>query len=290
MGTGVCGFIHLLIVQYHRLVSALARPASELGSLPEFASLRPQLQLHLYDELPSTNATTWQLVDQGAGAGTVVIARQQTAGKGQWGRSWASPVGGLYLSLVLEPDMALAHKHLLTLTSAWGVAVSLENLGISLQIKWPNDLVSQGRKVGGILTESRIRAATSAIATPHIHQAVVGLGLNWDNPVPPTALSVRQLLPDWSASPVKTLEDLAAIALRGILQGYYYRQQYGDRAFVEAYQQRMAYRGKNVSLGGHPAVIEGVSLTGDLVTRSTQAGQEFAQSLKPGEISLGYNT
>jgi len=276
-------------VKYQRLVTALARPPSELGSLPEFATLRPQLQIHLYDVLPSTNETAWQLVDQGQGAGTVVVARQQTAGKGQWGRTWASAVGGLYLSLVLEPDMALAHKHLLTLASAWGVATSLENLGIPLQIKWPNDLVSQGRKVGGILTESRVRGATPAIAMPHIHQAVAGLGLNWDNPVPDTAISIRQLLPDRSVAPVKTLEDLAAIALRGILQGYYYWQQYGDQAFIKAYQKRMAHQGKNVSLDGHPAVIEGVSLTGDLMVRSNQAGQEFAQSLKPGEISLGYN-
>lgn len=272
-----------------RLLAALARPPAELGSLPEFSTLRPQFQIHLYDELPSTNQTAWQLVDQGHGAGTVVIARQQSAGKGQWGRTWVSGLGGLYLSLVLEPTILLAQKQLLTLASAWGVAASLGNLGIPVQIKWPNDLVSQGRKVGGILTASRVTPATPAIAAPHIHQAVVGLGLNWDNSVPPTARSIRQLLPDLLTGPVKTLEDLAAIALRGLLQGFYYWQQFGDRALIQAYQASMVHRGKNICVDGHTAVIEGVSLTGDLVIKSDRQGHEFARSLKPGEISLGYN-
>jgi biotin-[acetyl-CoA-carboxylase] ligase BirA-like protein len=168
-----------------RLTRALAASPAELGLLPEVASLRPDFQLHLYEQLPSTNETAWQLIDQGGGAGTVVIAAAQTAGRGQWGRTWVSPPGGLYLSLVLEPELPLPESSLLTLTSAWGIATSLGNLGLPLQIKWPNDLVSQGRKIGGILTESRLAHSPTPGHAPQLQQVVIGVGLNWDNPLPP---------------------------------------------------------------------------------------------------------
>ncbi|HEY9889159.1 MAG TPA: biotin--[acetyl-CoA-carboxylase] ligase, partial [Candidatus Obscuribacterales bacterium] len=160
-------------MQHWRILEALDRPASALGVLPQWAALKPQLTLHLYDTLPSTNQMAWQLVQQGQGAGTVVIAAQQTAGRGQWGRTWQSDRGGLYLSLVLEPTMAIAEAPLLPLASAWGIATSFVNLGLPIQVKWPNDLVGHGRKVGGILVESRLQGKL-----PH---AVIGVGINWDN-------------------------------------------------------------------------------------------------------------
>ena len=259
------------------------------------ASLRPQLDICLYDSLPSTNREAWRLVEQGRGAGTVVIARQQSAGRGQWGRTWVSLPGGLYLSLVLEPELAITDANLLTMASAWGVATSLENLGIPLQIKWPNDLVSQGQKVGGILVESRVSQNPSVLAaatrsqTPNMQHAVIGLGVNWDNPLPSNATSIRQLLPDSPQGGVKSLEDLAAVALRGLLQGYYYWQQQGHQALTEAYQHKLTHMNQQVMLNGHIAVVDGVSSNGNLIVVIDQGGIQTTRFLKPGEISLGYN-
>ncbi|RZM74683.1 biotin--[acetyl-CoA-carboxylase] ligase [Leptolyngbya iicbica] len=272
-----------------RITQALTGSAAELGLQAEVASLRPDFQLHLYEQLPSTNETAWQLIDQGSGAGTVVIAARQTAGRGQWGRTWVSPPGGLYLSLVLEPELPLPQSFLLTLTSAWGIATSLTNLGAPIQIKWPNDLVSQQRKVGGILTESRLVKSPTAGDAPQLQQVVVGVGLNWDNPLPDNAISVRELWPEPSVPRVKTLEALAAIALRGILQGLYYWQQQGNAAFVNAYTQKLAHQGKTVTVDGHTARVEGVSLQGELIVSVQHEGKNFVRSLKPGEIRLGYN-
>jgi BirA family biotin operon repressor/biotin-[acetyl-CoA-carboxylase] ligase len=275
-----------------RVVEALQRPAHDLGVLPAFAALRPQLDIRLYETLASTNEEAWRLVEQGCGAGTVVIAREQSAGRGQWGRQWQSAAGGLYMSLILEPEWPIAEVHLLTLTSAWGIATSLNNLGLDLQVKWPNDLVSQGRKVGGILTESRLGGASRTLSSPSassIPYVIVGVGLNWDNPLPETAISLRQLLPDQSVSPVKDLETLAAIALRGILQGYYYYRQQGSASFIQAYQQKLLHLGKIIPVDGHTAVVQGVTPLGELAIEMNQHGQKSIQSLKPGEISLGYN-
>ncbi len=272
-----------------RLNRALARPSAELGLLAEFANLRPDLQIHLYSELPSTNETAWQLIGQGRGAGTVVIAARQTAGRGQWGRTWVSPPGGLYMSLVLEPELPLSEGALLTLASAWGIATSLNNLEIPLRIKWPNDLVSHRRKVGGILTESRLTNCAATGDAVQLQQVVVGVGLNWDNPLSPNAISLRELLPEPAKPTFETLEELAAIVLRGILQGVHYWQQQGNAAFVNAYTQKLAHRGKTFKVDGHNARVEGVSLKGDLIVSVGQGDEKFVRTLKSGEISLGYN-
>jgi BirA family biotin operon repressor/biotin-[acetyl-CoA-carboxylase] ligase len=189
--------------------------------------------------------------------------------------------------------MAIADATLLTLASAWGIATSLENLGIPLEIKWPNDLVRNGFKVGGILTETRIGSGADAVKDepgPKIQFAVIGVGLNWDNPLPSNAVSVRQLLPDQESSNVNTLEDLAAVALRGILQGYYFAHQQGSAALIEVYQHKLSHLGKIMTVDGHTAQVKGVTDTGRLAIEIIhESGQKTIESLKPGEISLGYN-
>ena len=98
--------------------------------------------LHILETVSSTNHILWDLIDQGAEPGCVVIATQQTAGKGQWGHQWISSTGGLYLSLAIDPQQLPAKdSYQLTLASAWGVTQQLRNCGINLAIKWPNDVV-----------------------------------------------------------------------------------------------------------------------------------------------------
>lgn len=279
------------MVHQAHVMAALQRPAAELGLLPEWAGLRPQLDIHVYPTLPSTNQEAWRLVDGGHGAGTVVIAREQSAGRGSRGHRWSSAPGGLYLSIVLEPDVAPAEISLLTLASAWGVVTSLERLGIPLQIKWPNDLIYQGRKVGGILTESRSSGAVDAIAAPSTtHPVVIGLGANWDNPLPDNALSLRQLLPESGIPSLKSVEDLAAIAVYGILQGYFSFCHQLRASFIQQYQNKLSHLGKWTTLRGNTAMVKGVTAQGELMIEVLHSdGEKTMQSLRPGEISLGYN-
>ena len=279
-------------MEHGRIVEALNRPAAMLGVLPELAALRPRFDVYVFDTLASTNQSAWEMVEQGAGAGTVVIARQQTAGRGQWGRTWISASGGLYLSLVLEPEIAIAEATLLTLASAWGIATCLENLGIPIQLKWPNDLVSRGQKAGGILVETRLGSTNlpAEATTPQIQTAVIGVGINWSNPLPPQAISLQKLLPDSPLQGLKGLEDLAAIALRGLLQGYHYWQYRGASALIVAYQQKLFNLGQKITVDGHLGKVLGVSSTGNLTVNLNQIGQESTRSFQPGEITLGYNS
>lgn len=278
-------------VNVSKLYAALNRSPELLGVLPEFTALRPQVRPVVFDRLDSTNQQAWQLIDQGAGAGTVIIARQQYRGRGQWGRQWNSPLGGLYLSMVLEPTLSVGEATLLTLASGWGIATSLENLGLSLQLKWPNDFVREGKKFGGILTETRLGTPASDLhgQLTYIHTAVIGVGLNWLNPLPENAGSLRELLPDSPPAGLKTLEDLAAIAVNGILQGYHHWQCQGTAPLLAAYQQKLSCLGQTVSVGQHIGRISGLSPSGGLLCCFDEAGVQWTEVLAPGEIQLGYN-
>lgn len=110
----------------------------------------------VYDELESTQDTVKALAEQGAPEGTLVIAERQTRGRGRLGRSWISPRGkGVWMSLLLRPDIPMVQTPQLTLLSAVALCRALRRqTGLDIGIKWPNDLLVQGRKISGILLES----------------------------------------------------------------------------------------------------------------------------------------
>jgi BirA family transcriptional regulator, biotin operon repressor / biotin---[acetyl-CoA-carboxylase] ligase len=229
------------------------------------------------------------MMSQGAGAGTVAIAQQQSSGRGQHGRSWCSEPGGLYLSLALEPDWPLTHRAQLTCMSAWGIAVALNNLGLPIRIKWPNDLFFEGQKLGGILTETKLAQSTahpsalgfcakdfknsrasraskaSTCASTHIKQAVVGVGINWHNPVPENAIAlgkILELMPNSAArNKINCLEVLAALVLKGILQGYFFQQRVGSQVFMKTYSNLLTQSGEIASLDGTQLDLATMDLT-----------------------------
>lgn len=126
-------------------------------------------------EVGSTNDVCRALAADGAPAGTVVVAEKQTAGRGRRGRSFFSPQDtGLYMSLLLRPDMAAADAASLTAVTAVGAAAALERVtGRTVGIKWVNDLFIDGKKVCGILTEAAMCGGSD-----RLDFAVVGIGIN----------------------------------------------------------------------------------------------------------------
>lgn len=134
-----------------------------------------QNNLICYDEVTSTNDLAKSLAAQGAPEGTVLIAGSQTAGRGRLGRSFHAPKGlGLYLSVILRPDCTPDKLMHLTCAAAVAVCNATQNAsGLRPQIKWTNDLVSEGKKMGGILTELSVSAANGKV-----DWAVVGIGIN----------------------------------------------------------------------------------------------------------------
>ncbi len=124
------------------------------------------------EEQASTNQTAKMMAEAGAKHGTLVIAERQTMGKGRRGRIWHSPAGsGIWMSMVLRPNIAPSNASMLTLVAAMAVYDVLSTRIESCRIKWPNDLVLDGRKVCGILTE--MSAEFDAV-----HYVVIGIGIN----------------------------------------------------------------------------------------------------------------
>jgi BirA family biotin operon repressor/biotin-[acetyl-CoA-carboxylase] ligase len=134
-------------------------------------------RIYRYDRVDSTMDLLHQMADQGAPAGTAVVAGEQLAGRGARGRFWHSPPGGLWLSILFRPHSASATE-VMSLRVGLGVARTLDRfLSTPVGLKWPNDLMLGERKVGGILCEARWQG-------PVLGWVAVGVGLNVRNQPP----------------------------------------------------------------------------------------------------------
>ena len=278
-----------------RLVAAYHTVQLAMGHSPQ--SLAPRLTL--VECVPSTNQTAWDLWDEFPAVPPCVLARSQTAGRGQWGRHWRSAPGGLYLSVGAVLDLPVEHAAQLTLGTAWGIAQALRQVPgrlsgvtteIPVQLKWLNDLVLQGYKLGGILTETRVQG-------DRIVKAVIGVGVNWANPVPDTGIALRQFLATHPTPLIESLEMLAAIALYGIETGLDQLQQQGIDKILSQYFELLAHRDRVVPLAGQLGRIVGIAPTGELrlqfdhpvATQATPPGNSTLEvSVKPGTINFGY--
>ncbi len=128
--------------------------------------------IHFHESVPSTNVAAFQLAQDGAEHGEVVITEQQTAGKGRRGRTWVSPAGrNLYFSAILRPELPPQRASELTLVAAVALAEVLRESDAEAHIKWPNDVQIEGRKVAGILTEL-------SAEPDRVHFVVLGMGVN----------------------------------------------------------------------------------------------------------------
>ncbi len=139
-------------------------------------------KVELHEEIGSTQERARELAREGAPHGTLVISKVQTGGRGRLGRRWRSPAGGLWLSLVLRPGISTRVAARTTQTAAVGVAKALREFGVEVRIKWPNDLLVDGRKICGILAESSVEsvpvAAKKVKPGEPVDFVVLGVGLN----------------------------------------------------------------------------------------------------------------
>lgn len=157
------------------------------------------VEAHVLDEIDSTNALARERAAAGAPDGSLVVAETQRAGRGREGRRWLSPPGaGLWMSMVRRGSFPAARGGLVPLAVGVAVARALERAhGIAVGVKWPNDVMAAGRKLGGILVES----ATSGEVLSWI---VIGIGIN---------LLVVRALPDEVARHAISLEALGVKAI-----------------------------------------------------------------------------
>lgn len=137
-----------------------------------------------FDTIDSTNTKAQELAEKGYPSGTLVVADKQESGKGRRGRSWVSPSGtGIFMTLMIKPDINPNNASMLTLVAALAVAKAITSVtGEEALIKWPNDIVVNGKKVCGILTEMNAQF-------DYINHLVVGIGINVHNESFPEEIS-----------------------------------------------------------------------------------------------------
>lgn len=130
-------------------------------------------KIHVFDQLDSTNSEAYRIAREGGEEGEVVVADCQLRGKGRLGRSWLSPPGAnLYVSVILRPPIEARNAPLLTLMAAVAAVKAVKRIsGIRPRIKWPNDLLVNGKKVAGLLNEMNARAG-------QVDFVILGIGIN----------------------------------------------------------------------------------------------------------------
>lgn len=123
------------------------------------------------DEVTSTNNNARELARKGAKEGTIVIAKKQIKGRGRFERLWESPKGGLYLSIVLKPNCLSNKTTILPLLGSLVVSETIDSYNLSTKIKWPNDVLVNGKKIAGILLESEA-------INKKLEYVILGIGIN----------------------------------------------------------------------------------------------------------------
>jgi BirA family transcriptional regulator, biotin operon repressor / biotin---[acetyl-CoA-carboxylase] ligase len=166
--------------------------------------------MYQYERVASTMDLVHELAERGAEAGSMVVATEQLQGRGSRGRPWHSPPGGLWLSALYRPP-STGGLELLSVRVGLAVARALDPyVPTPVRLKWPNDLMHDGRKLGGILCEARWQGAA-------LGWIAVGVGLNVRNPVPgelrETAVSLVELEPDIQ---LETVLHSVAAAIRAL--------------------------------------------------------------------------
>ena len=246
--------------------------------------LRERSRLHSCAAIPSTNAAVKQMAVKGESEGYVLLAEAQTAGHGRFARVFHSPVGGLYMSLLLRPRVSAVDALGITTAAAVAAAVAVEQVGgVSAEIKWVNDVLVGRRKVAGILAEGGFTAEGNGYV-------VLGIGVNVSMPEGGFPEALAPLVGTVLAAPAFGAVEWVAAAFLSRFFSYY--DHLADRPHAAEYAARLALVGEEVLVhrgteaaekkAGVRATVLGVNA--DLSLRLRMDGEEHC--LSSGEVSI----
>ena len=236
-----------------------------------------------YKQLDSTNTKLTELAREGADHGTVVVADAQTAGKGRRGRTWESPAGeNIYMSALLRPTFDASLAPMLTLCMAYSVVKGLEAKGFEdVKIKWPNDLVINGKKVCGVLTEMQMNGS-------QIESVIVGVGINVNVQAFPEELISKATSLYLEGKRKINLEELIKEVVEEFFSVYGQFCEEKDLSFIQdEYNELLINKGKEVRVlepeNEYTAYAKGISRTGELLV-VMEDGTE--KEIYAGEVSV----
>jgi BirA family biotin operon repressor/biotin-[acetyl-CoA-carboxylase] ligase len=253
----------------------------ELRAVPEFGpavalGLDAPFELEYHDSIDSTNRRARELASEGR-ENVVVLADEQTGGRGRLDRSWSSPSGGVWCSTLVRPSVPAAEAPVYTLAAAVAVTRAVREAGVDASIKWPNDVLVDGEKLSGILTEMEGEA-------DRVEWLVVGIGLNAN--VDPDSL------PDEHATSLRAAcGDVDRRALTQRLLESFYELHADHDAIVPAWREYAETLGRRVRVetAGRTLVGEAVDISypGTLHVETAEGVESVAagdcEHLRPAE-------
>lgn len=239
--------------------------------------------IYFYEETDTTNNRARELALEGAPEGTLVIAEKQTAGRGRRGKVWESPLGtGIWMSLVLRPQIMPAKASVLTLLCGLATAEAIEaETGLSAGLKWPNDILINGKKAVGILTEMDCEMS-------QVHFVIPGIGINVNTAsFPPEIADIATSL-YLECGKTVSRRRLVHKVLERLEEHYETFLRTGSfAAMLEDYRKHCITLGKEVHvLGREPFFAEALDITpeGELLVRRADNGKE--EVVFSGEVSI----
>ena len=208
----------------------------------------PHLDISVFSSVTSTNTILKEMAEQGAKEGTVIIAEEQTAGRGRTGKQFYSPKGtGIYISILLRPDIPAEESLFLTTSAAVATARAIEDVSDKRSlIKWVNDIYLEDKKTCGILTEGAFN-----VETGKLDYAIVGIGINVcipDGGFPDNIKDIATAIFDKQTDSINKRSILIANLLDYFMEYY---KDFKSKSYVKEYIERSMIIGKTIT------VIEG---------------------------------
>lgn len=242
-------------------------------------NLSQPVQVVELEETDSTNRVAKELAAQGVPEGTLVVAKRQSGGRGRMGRSFFSPEGGIYMSMILRPEIPADRAILITTCAAVAVARAIENVcKETVGIKWVNDIFIKNKKVCGILAEGEFSTETEGFS-----YVVLGIGINVKRQTVPEELKeIVGCLEEYSEYTILKEELISAVWC----EFFSLYDTLSTAVYMEEYKERSVLLGKEVTVcaanGDYKAVVTDIDKEGRLGIRRG----DTVEYLSSGEISV----
>ncbi|MFX0123035.1 MAG: biotin--[acetyl-CoA-carboxylase] ligase [Candidatus Hodarchaeota archaeon] len=244
-------------------------------------------RIYTYADVDSTNNVARELIEENNQIGFAVVAERQSAGRGQGGRVWESPQGGLWTSLAIQPQIELSQLGMIPILSAVGIAKALEIFEIETLLKWPNDILIKHnlKKIGGILVEGKVTQF-------FLDYLIIGIGLNINS----TLDQYSKLLRDQITTIFEEFErkiDLNRLLqeiIRQIEDSFESLRLYGAKSILEEWKEKDNIIGMNVIVqnpeGKYQGKVVDISQRGHLVLEISDSNRI---ELFTGTVSIQEN-
>ena len=240
-------------------------------------------ELHFQRITGSTNLLAKQAGEEGAPHGALFVADEQTAGRGRRGRSWQSPPGAnIYFTILLRPDFQPNQASMLTLVMAHSVAAAIRRLtGLEPSIKWPNDVLLEGRKICGILTEM-------SLEREYIHYVVCGVGINVALQEFPKEIREHATTVEAVCGRHISKGELLQYVMEAFEQDYDAFAEAGDLTpLLESYNRMLVNRDRSVRVldpkGEWEGIARGINSRGELLVENAEG---VVTTVYAGEVSV----